>query len=50
MNRTRLFTEKSKAEKFVKYIRENGKSAEIKEEKWIRQGIHRTEYRVNYEA
>lgn len=50
MNKTRLFTEKENAKKFVNVKRKEGKAVEMKKEVWIRQGTKRTEYRVNYEA
>lgn len=50
MNRTRLFTDKNNAKRFVARLHKDGKAAELKEEKWNRQGTQRIEYRVNYEA
>lgn len=49
-NRTRLFTSKENAKKFASIKKKEGKAVEMKEEAWIRQGIRRIEYRVNYEA
>ena len=48
--RSALFTDESKAKKLVALKHKEGKKAEIKKEVWLRNGIKRTEYRVNYEA
>lgn len=50
MNRTRLFTSKETAKKFLAIKRKEGKAAEMKEEAWLIRGIRKIKYRVDYEA